>query len=993
MEKEKFQQKALKQTKQKKSKSAEFLMVKEERAATEGIENPAFNISSTDLSAYQPSEEKVIRHDKPDSTLAAHQQKLGLQAHAEPRGNEYSRNYFDPLMDEEINPRRCGMEVSEEDPEKSDEQILYSKLMKLLDEENKMLDFQAAHVVSEDFPESVMPVSSSKACDLHRELEDEEIPSYIEQFERDVQDDIILLGSFSLEQHHKEVSHSKKQKWRARIQELLQRLGSQPLKTEENGREEEMIASFGNLACVNTGLNGAAAGPCEKVDYSKKPQSIEIHFKCLRGVKDKVPKGHYTLKVRVLSRLGGGLLERPELKEQPQARTTQPVTHGGNFYNTEIYFGQSIQTVLPHRKAMKPGMVLLFELFLLRGTYGWIDQEVGWGAFPLCDNNFNALEGKFKCPFLRGHYDPKVDRFKKIENFISQDLDHWLCNLYFQITKLPQDSDKQSKCDMHLHLPPELHMYSSVAEKNDVSEKVVQSGPQGQPLTSPKDPDTHKGSIPTVVKEVEKQFNAAKGGEVCVSEEAGRKREELKMLPAEDYQDCHGSADEHCDLFWPKEFQGGHHKINWNNPPDQHREERSGPENNGSQEEEKTSVESNFYLEELEKYTFSVCCHSAAEVKLHQQVVEHFHFVAYTVFSELGATHWRSRDFWLLTLLVVLLWFVRLYLHYLSQWLFLQTISIPVTKFQLFPHTVELCYQNSLLHTSEELVMVVVGPLTLNAGLLLMVLIRWGCQQLFDSFPSFLSKFIIAMGLWTVLDPLAVLVVDSFLGRFGNSVDKPIADAAKLSWVFLRAEESGVPGALITVMLYTVLFMISSTVLYLYFLRLHSEGWLLDVFRRIHGEEGTFFIPLDLEISSQELSYIMKRAEQWRGINGERRMVAVSDYIWKDHASQPGVSSCDLQHQDEIPDSAASLNGSTTVHVSVYTVHLSGLRELYRHFLRLPDGAIIEAFGDISKESLLCNEMNTAQEPISKMDNVLCTSTRIKLREKKKSTARKSSCL
>ncbi|NWW36094.1 OFCC1 protein, partial [Panurus biarmicus] len=176
-----------------------FSIVKEERAATEGIENPAFNISSTDLSAYQPSEEKVIRHDKPDSTLAAHQQKLGLQAHAEPRGNEYSRNYFDPLMGEEINPRQCGMEVSEEDPVKFDEQILYSKLMKLLDEENKMLDFQA-RVVSEDFPDAVMPVSSSKACDLQRELEDEEIPSYIEQFERDVQDDIILLGSFSLEQ-------------------------------------------------------------------------------------------------------------------------------------------------------------------------------------------------------------------------------------------------------------------------------------------------------------------------------------------------------------------------------------------------------------------------------------------------------------------------------------------------------------------------------------------------------------------------------------------------------------------------------------------------------------------------------------------------------------------------------------------------------------------------------------------------------------------------
>lgn len=64
---------------------------------------------------------------------------------------------------------------------------------------NLPLFFPAARV-SEDFPDAVMPVSSSKACDLHREIEDEEIPSYLEQFERDVQNDIILLGSFSLEQ-------------------------------------------------------------------------------------------------------------------------------------------------------------------------------------------------------------------------------------------------------------------------------------------------------------------------------------------------------------------------------------------------------------------------------------------------------------------------------------------------------------------------------------------------------------------------------------------------------------------------------------------------------------------------------------------------------------------------------------------------------------------------------------------------------------------------
>lgn len=52
----------------------------------EGIGNPAFNMSSPDLSAYQASEKKVIRHDLLDRTLAAHQQKCRLLASAELRG-------------------------------------------------------------------------------------------------------------------------------------------------------------------------------------------------------------------------------------------------------------------------------------------------------------------------------------------------------------------------------------------------------------------------------------------------------------------------------------------------------------------------------------------------------------------------------------------------------------------------------------------------------------------------------------------------------------------------------------------------------------------------------------------------------------------------------------------------------------------------------------------------------------------------------------------
>lgn len=55
--------------------------------------------------------------------------------------------------------------------------------------------------------------------------------------------------------------------------------------------------------------------------------------------------------------------------------------------------------------------------------------------------------------------------------------------------------------------------------------------------------------------------------------------------------------------------------------------------------------------------------------------------------------------------------------------------------------------------------------------------------------------------------------------------------------------------------------------------RFHNDGRMLDVFQRLTAKEGTYFLPQDLELSNQELSYIVKKAEQWRGFNGERRKV------------------------------------------------------------------------------------------------------------------------
>lgn len=64
------------------------------------------------------------------------------------------------------------------------------------------------------------------------------------------------------------------------------------------------------------------------------------------------------------------------------------------------------------------------------------DYVVGWGGFPLVDSDFKLNEGKFKVPLLFGNVDPQIDKYRKIENKMIQDVDNWLGNLYFEIEKV-----------------------------------------------------------------------------------------------------------------------------------------------------------------------------------------------------------------------------------------------------------------------------------------------------------------------------------------------------------------------------------------------------------------------------------------------------------------------------------------------------------------------------------------------------------------------------
>uniref|UniRef100_A0A8C8U344 Orofacial cleft 1 candidate 1 n=1 Tax=Peromyscus maniculatus bairdii TaxID=230844 RepID=A0A8C8U344_PERMB len=895
MDRKKFQQKAVKPTKQKKSTSAEFLMVKEHTDAKEGAGNPGFNMSSPELSAHRTPKEKVIRHDMLDHTLAAHQQKSRLPVSAGPKGNEYGRNYFDPLMEEEINSRQCRMEVSRQDGRMKEE----------------TLDLESLSY-------------TSKSQDTHQEAEGAS-SAYTEESERQAQKGIILLADSPSGQDSKFERKG-----------LSQNIPMSYLKKGEPFENpSQLCTADGNFYTKGslmeqcsfpeaTKESQRAEGACYKGKQSRVP-CLQIQIRCIRGLKDKVPQGSYLLRVSLLNQLGSPVSQWCQT-EQLKTRT-RPVHHGGNFYDVGLYFHESLSMVLPQRKSVRPGLSFLFELCLLHGTCAYSDLVVGWAAFPMCNNNFHMVEGKFKCPLLRGKYDQKLNSFRKIEDWICQDLDQWLCNLYFKVIKTPLHLDDQKSHESRRQLSPERPVCLMAEAENTEFDLDNTAGPSKK--EAPRNIDVA----------VDSTIHSAQGSISYKTDPCPR---DCDLNPFKEVHDLHAKGD---------------HSV----------KERSTVWRPGDPEDYSGDAS---YLEELEKHRLSVCCSSAADGCGAGELPKHLHFASVSLSAELELAQWQSQSFWYLLLLTASLWFLRLYLHYLGQWLFLWALSTPVTKFQLYSYTVELCYPTSSLTIGEELAVIALGPLALNTITFPLLLIRWGCQLLFSYRPDALSKLIITMGLWTVLDPLAVFIVDTFLGRLAHNGDTAIADAAKLYWMFVRTQHPAILGVVITVALYTLLFVISALILYLYCLRLYNDSWILDAFQRIYSDEATFFIPYDLEISNQELSYIVKRSEQWRGINGERRKVAVRDYLCKSNNTKSSVSSCDPHHQDEI--SASSVGpGGVTSHISVYTVYPSGFQELYRHFLRLPDGAIIEVFGDISTLKVVPSKVITAiEEHIREMDTV-----------------------
>ena len=191
-----------------------------------------------------------------------------------------------------------------------------------------------------------------------------------------------------------------------------------------------------------------------------------------------------------------------------------------------------------------------------------------------------------------------------------------------------------------------------------------------------------------------------------------------------------------------------------------------------------------------------------------------------------------------------------------------------------------------------------------------------------------------------MLNPLLILCVDLLASNYscdtrsGCRLDYTRGscrcfegDAFKLWRRMVAEEDGGVIGVFYVVIVYCCTVTWSLVALYFHLVHVHANGRVLDTYQRINDGEDSFFLPHDYEVSLEELNHVIAKAKKWHGPTDQQRRVAVSTY--------------------ELRDPLVPEFKEISTHVVIYELHLDGSRAVYRHFLRDPQGAITEIFGDV----------------------------------------------
>ena len=211
------------------------------------------------------------------------------------------------------------------------------------------------------------------------------------------------------------------------------------------------------------------------------------------------------------------------------------------------------------------------------------------------------------------------------------------------------------------------------------------------------------------------------------------------------------------------------------------------------------------------------------------------------------------------------------------------------------------------------------GTFFLDLWFGIIAIFAFACTNLMGWFPEIFYRLIECFGIVSLLDPIVTAIEG---GLYYLIEDEQKGDIYRLYNYFEERESSGTIGIIMHIFIYGVLVGAGSFLFYNYFLYVHMNGRLLDNYMRLNSSIDNFFVPHDGEVSSRYLSWVCYKARNYQNNSGQSRKVVVREHEFE----EPMEPELDFH----------------AFHVIIYNVGADASRTIYRHFVKMPTGAITE---------------------------------------------------
>jgi hypothetical protein len=673
----------------------------------------------------------------------------------------------------------------------------------------------------------------------------------------------------------------------------------------------------------------------DKPDWNQFEQSVQINVTEVRGLKDKIAQGNYIVLVSKWDKLGGDPLRWstrnvddrnpppcPLHTEQRDtvvrhrceickgwAGATSPVLHNGDPRDYDLKFGDKLFTFFLPQTRVKPYNCLMFELIKLpdKTRVRRDDSEVhrpvvvGWGVIPIVDSQFNVINGRFRFPMLRGPYKPSFGHYMTVQKYLTEDLENWLGNIYVEV--FPQAREHYGRNEFTLQ-------YEFSGKLLALAKYPSAMDPRGWPFDGTKRglsiDATHAAAV------------AAPGTKaVNINASTG-------LLNGPGFGAMEFNFEEEFPYQRPKQVQQGENEAltRWNLLRraiiDHQRRKR--------QEEQQKEQEAIRRIELSKRYRYAI--HPYGSTSLSSVWRIQVEYCMRAIRDELSLRHPMSFQFYLVVFVFFVSLYFQLYIHGFFVYLALVASGTPRDSVEPTWYGLDVQYVHRQTTPMIELFVVFFSMLSLYFMQLFEVSIGWVFRATTGLIPEQLSKFVYTTAGSAILVPFLEIFLDGVLL-------KRRSDWSRLDDFFTEHEYGAQYTAVIFIILYLFMFAGCVVSTFLYTMNLHLNGILQDSYWRIvYVNEETCHIPDDLEISVVELKHIIRKAEQWRGKNGERRKVSVQRLKMTDEEDP------DYERNDVLIQVAQLNCGNTEMWKA------RGDYFIYREFFIQEEGYIVEVVGD-----------------------------------------------